>query len=69
MLNIWVEWDEGYNLFAGHDCDIYDLELSILASEDTFANIEFSSTGILDQFVSYELIGAGDARMKFLLTP
>merc|ERR1712110_1202163 len=30
-LEIHNEWVNGYNLFAGHDCEIYDLHLTIMA--------------------------------------
>jgi len=70
MLNTKMYWDAGYKLFIGHDCDIYNLEITVMMSRDDFENhIDCSTTGAEKQIVKYESIGNGDMAMTFLLTP
>ena len=37
-LEIHNEWHNGYNFFAGHDCTIYDLTLTVMARQTDWDN-------------------------------
>ena len=63
-------WDDGYKFFAGHDCELYDLKLTVMMSRYDWAqNIMKSTTGIETQMHEFKSIGAGDCMMSFILTP
>jgi hypothetical protein len=37
-MDIFTEWHNGYYLFAGHNCDIYDLTLKLFISKNDWEN-------------------------------
>jgi len=37
-MDIFTEWHNAYYLFAGHNCDIYDLTLKLFISKNDWEN-------------------------------
>jgi hypothetical protein len=37
-MDIYTEWHNEYRLFAGHNCDIYDLKLKLYISKNDWEN-------------------------------
>merc|ERR1712110_810466 len=67
-LEIHNEWINGYNLFAGHDCEIYDLHLTIMARRtDWDEHLESISSDVHE--LGCNDIGTLDRACKYSITP
>lgn len=67
-LEIHNEWHNGYNLFAGHDCEIYDLTLTVMARRNDWDN-HFQAASSDAQPLGCEDIGTFDRACKYILHP
>lgn len=62
------EWHNGYNFFAGHDCEIYDLEITVMARvTDWESHVQDVSSDA--QELGCEDIGTFDRACRYFLTP
>ena len=67
-LEIHNEWQNGYNFFAGHDCTIYDLTLTVMARRSDWDDYleEINSDA---KELGCEDIGTFDRACKFMVSP
>jgi len=68
-LDIHTEWENGYNFFAGHDCETYDLVLSVMAKKNDWSEHRKLMNSGADLVEDCEDIGVFDRLCKFKLTP
>merc|ERR1712176_70606 len=67
-LEIHNEWQNGYNFFAGHDCTIYDLTLTVMARKsDWDEHLDEISSDAKEP--GCQDIGTFDRACKFMLSP
>jgi len=68
-LDIYIEWKNGYFLFAGHDCDIYDLTLNVLVPMDDWDTKLRWETSDADFITCDQSSEAGFYECQFFVTP
>jgi len=67
-LDLFTQWNNGYFFWAGHDCDIYDLTLTVMASDNDWDNnLTYLSSDAIE--LGCQEIGAGDRACNFFMTP
>ena len=62
------EWNNGYNFFAGHDCEIYDLTLTVMARKTDWDQHLTNISSDAEQ-LGCEDIGTFDRACRFLIHP
>jgi len=67
-LEVHNEWVNGYNFFAGHDCAIYDLELTVMARKTDWEN-HLENINSDAEELGCEDIGVFDRACRFMLKP
>jgi len=69
-MDIFTEWHNAYYLFAGHNCDIYDLTLKLFISKNDWENNKMFESDLPQE----NLLGCEDydnetVCCKYFLTP
>jgi hypothetical protein len=62
------EWHNGYSFFAGHDCEIYDLTLTVMARKSDWDE-HLTNVSSDAQELGCEDIGAFDRACRYFITP
>jgi hypothetical protein len=68
-MDVSTNWHNGYYFFAGHDCDIYDLTLSVMAKKTDWDDKQLLMSSDAQMIGDCEEIGVFDRLCKFFLTP
>merc|ERR1712038_144034 len=68
-LDIATHWVNGYYFFAGHDCDIYNLTLTVMVQKLDWNEKKTAITSDAEQLGDCTEIGVQDLACKFRLTP
>ena len=68
-LDIATTWENGYNFFAGHDCKIYDLKLSVMAKKRDWDDHKIRYNSKAMPIGDCQDIGVYDRLCNFMLTP